>query len=82
MVTNAQIEELAATLEGTCLDLSQGCSRIEINEDEITQEQWVMFDDLVYQCPCGWWIEDSETHTNKDGERVCDDCYELEQEEE
>lgn len=81
MVTNEQIEELASTLEGSCDSLTSGCNRLGIDEHEITQEQWIMFDDLVYQCPCGWWIEDSEMQTDEYGIRICDDCYDALEEE-
>jgi len=76
MVTDKQMEDLAEFLMGTYkYTTSSACEIFDINEEEITMEQWRMFDDDVFQCTCGWWCDTSETHTNKYGERICDDCY-------
>lgn len=64
-------EELAAELEGTC-DAANG---ERLDEIEATHGLAEALGDLVYLCPqCGWWVDVAERTESEDGEDVCADC--------
>ena len=83
-LTNAQCSEIAQTVAGGCQshyanDLLESHGLDEWDLDEVcgVVEQ--------FKCPdCSWWGHEGEylMNVNSNGEGVCDDCYEEEDEDE
>lgn len=77
---NFDINILIETLQGTCDSLDQVLENLypDMVQDDINKEEkWQMYNE-IFLCPvCGWWCENSDaSEEEKDGEQVCNDCYE------
>ena len=76
------IEELAEDLMGTTQSIGHACDLIGIDEDELYDNIDMLgeLDQLVLLCDaCGWWVESGDIVAG-DGENICCDCDETEEE--
>ena len=68
------INELAEHLMGTCQSLAEGCETFEIDEDDLTSEDYQIIDNITQVCnDCGWWCEVADLTVYED-EQMCYDC--------
>lgn len=50
-----------------------------MTDDDLTDDDYAAIDNCIfYCCNCGWWCESSEG-TELNGEQVCTDCKEQEE---
>lgn len=74
-VPDPRIQELAETLLGTPLSLTDVCRSMGL-PDDLTKEQAEQLDSEVFECACcGWWCSSDEAH-DESGELICDQCEE------
>lgn len=79
-LTNEQVDELIAHLQGSCKSLDEGCQDMfEKDEDVLTSEQLLRIDQEIFHCAtCGWWYEISEESGSDESDLICNDCAENE----
>lgn len=77
-VTNEQVDELIAYLQGSCKSLDEGCNDVfEQDEDVLTMEQIERIDQEIFKCAgCGWWYETAEESGSDDSDLICNNCAE------
>jgi len=82
-LTQEQIAEITDNLRGTCMtSLSQELENLNLNEEQMTEEDWDAIYDEIFECDgCGWWCETAEAH-NYAGGLLCDNCADERDEEE
>lgn len=82
---NIDMEKVIEALQGTCKPLEYGIQAAlgdDTEVDELTEEQLSHLDQEIFLCDtCGWWCEIAVSNDDN-GDNVCDDCYEDEEEEE
>lgn len=74
-LTDAQIDDLALHLQGTCKDLNAALVELGLcgDSDAMTTDDCMQLDDKVFQCTdCGWWDEVGEMSANSEG--CCREC--------
>lgn len=76
MLTNVQMEELAAEAQGTLLTESELLERLdlgdEIDEGDVVE---ILLDEGVERCPeCDWWVYSWELVDEDGNETACENC--------
>lgn len=75
-----KIHELADNLVGTCDNIDSVMRDLNIDFDDVSDEEWAAFDELVFACDnCGWWCDTFEKNVIE-GEILCDDCKDIDSE--
>ncbi len=71
------IQGLIESLQGTCMKTIDE-EKVHFGwgkDEELTDEELSEIDNCIFQCDCcGWWCETSEEGNSGDGERICRDC--------
>lgn len=74
-VDDFDIDKLIEDLRGTCKSISDFLPE-GMEEEDLTEEETQHLDQEIFLCAeCGWWCEQSQS-TDKEGENVCNDCNE------
>ena len=79
------LDEIVSRLQGSCdsfdgvVDSVLEEHGIEGDSMSLRQDDYYRVDNVIFLCNCcGWWCEAGEAH-DQDGEDVCGDCYEGEE---
>lgn len=76
---NFDVEELVQDLTGTCQTIQHFLPE-GMEESDLTEQDHEHIDSEIFNCHvCGWWCEQGESR-EQDGEDVCADCFEGEEE--
>lgn len=80
LLTEDQVQTLIYELQGTCKTMDEAMPE-GFTEDDLTEDQLNEIDQEIFRCAdCSWWFEASdEADTGKDGERVCLNCFDIEE---
>lgn len=74
----SRVQRLADELQGTCRSLGETCEALGFDQDDLTQDEHMELDGLVFSCAqCDWWCEACEANENvhdPDAGDLCDDC--------
>lgn len=72
-MTGDEIQRVINYLQGTCQSLDEAMSALDMNEDDITNENYDEIDNQIFRCEtCSWWVESHE----QDEEGNCTECAE------
>jgi len=66
-------DKVVEYLEGTCKGAYEAAEAFNIDEDEVNE---LIADDIFLCATCGWWCEMGEAREGPQGEDVCGDCSE------
>jgi hypothetical protein len=70
-LTDDQVNELYAALCGSCDSLETALEQQGFVLDDMTHEDHLELDDLMFLCDgCGWWCDALEM----EGDQTCSDC--------
>lgn len=71
------VDDLIFNLQGTCDSIDSLVDFSELSDEEISK-----IDDSIFDCSrCGWWYDNGEEASHDVcGERICENCWEEQQE--
>lgn len=73
--------EVIDDLLGSCDSLHSVLNSYGFTDDDMTSQNYQRLDEEIFCCDsCGWWCESCEEHEHN-GDRVCDDCNEDDEDE-
>lgn len=73
--SDAEVNDIIATVTGTCMPLDDVCEQLyECDASGLTQVQHLYIDTDIFQCEiCGWWFEMYE-QGESDDLLICESC--------
>lgn len=70
-----KIEEFVEYMRGSSNSLNQGLDTFEIDEDELTADDYNYIDSEIFECEeCNWWCSQDE-RSEDEGGNTCQDCF-------
>ncbi len=79
-IPNEVLDKVIGYLLGTCYSLEVVLSEFGYHETDMAPADYAYIEEDIFCCSgCGWWCEVCEMADDGNGEQLCEDCVEQDE---